>query len=115
MSTLQQPTKRADAVDRSETEARPIPERGAWANFFYGMGTVLELFPSGEIAEPPDDVSQAKDAQEAIDESFQRVNLSMWVAFEKLAAEFEEVQLMPSAPKFSLPPPELLERYKQIA
>jgi len=108
MSTIQQPTKRVDAANQSETEAQPKSVSGNWANFFYGMGSVLELFPSGEVVEP-------QEPEEAIDEAFQRVNLSMWAAFERLAPEYEELQPMPSAPKFSLPPPDVLERYKQIS
>ena len=106
MSTLQQPTKRADTVN--QPEGRPMPESGGWANFFYGMGSVLELMP-------PEEVYQPRDPQEAIDEAFQRVNEASWAAFERLAPEFEELEAMPAAPKFSLPPPEVLERYKQIA
>jgi uncharacterized membrane protein len=106
MSTIQQPAKRPDAAEQTETKA-PL-KRGSLANFFDGMGSVLELFPSGEIVE-------AKEPQEAIDEAFQRVNLALWAAFERLSTEFEEHQPMPSASKFSLPPPDVLERYKQIA
>jgi uncharacterized membrane protein len=105
MSTIvQNPAKSAG---EPKATARPGRRASFWRNVFKGMGTVLEIMPEVKRREP-------SETPDAIEEAWQNVNQSVWAAFEKLAAEYGEIPEMPASPKFSLPSPEVLEKYKQI-
>jgi len=76
--------------------------------FWYGVGSVLELMPQGEIF-------HERDPEEALLADLEKVNRDFCIAFERLAAEYGETPIMPAGRKQDpFPPPEVLERYKQV-
>ncbi len=107
-TTIQNPAKSAgDPGDKPNGDKRPPSKPSFWRCLFQGMGTVLEIMPQAERQE-------SSDTPDAIEEAWQNVNQSMWAAFERLATEYGEIPEMPLAPRFSLPSPDVLEKYKQI-
>ena len=78
------------------------------------MGSVLELFPSGEVGHAADPESP-EEPEDALTIAAENLNRSMAVAFERLVSQYEETVPMPVAPKqLGLLSPELFEKYRQI-
>lgn len=107
-TTVENPAKSAgEPSDGAKVASTPLWRASFGRNFLKGMGTVLEIMPVVERREPIE-------TPDVIEEAFQSVNQSMWLAFTLLAAKYGEIPQMPPAQKFSLPAPEVLEKYKQI-
>lgn len=105
MSTIQKPSMPTDPADATPADPGPVAKSKFWANFTYGMGTVLELFPPGR----PLDL----DAEESLATDSENVSRDCYAAFQRLALEYEEVLPMPAKATEFLSP-EVLERYKRV-